>query len=141
LRKLFSKTNIIAAFIFLLYYVATTQFLGLSAPTMILMGFPCPGCGMTRAARFFITGNFAQSFAMHPLLMPTAAFALWAFVWWLKGKDMEKLKTPFIILLVIFLITYIARMWLFFPHQEPLVANPDSLLHNMINLFKRRLQS
>jgi len=136
MRKIYIyKGYIFAAAAFLLYYIVTTRLFGFSSPSMIIVGLPCPACGMTRAARFFITGNFARSFAMHPLFIPTAAFMLWAAVHWLRGKDIKKLQIPLIILLVTFFITYFIRMWLLFPHQEPLVANSDALLHNILNLF------
>lgn len=133
--KKFPKTYIYATLGVVAYYLVMSQLFEFSCIAMLLFGLPCPGCGMTRAAWLFVTGNFANSFAMHPLLVPVGLFAAFAFVWWIKGKNTEKLKTPFIVLLVIFVAVYIVRMILLFPHQEPLVANPDSLLHNVINLL------
>jgi hypothetical protein len=33
----------------------------------LLLGVPCPSCGLTRAARFAVGGEFAAATAMHPL--------------------------------------------------------------------------
>jgi hypothetical protein len=47
-------------------------------PMKTILGIPCPGCGMTRAARFALHGDFAGATRMQPLwfvVMP-AVFAL-----------------------------------------------------------------
>ncbi len=41
-----------------------------------ILGIPCPGCGMTRAARFALHGDFGAATRMHPLwlvVMPACA--------------------------------------------------------------------
>ena len=55
--------------------------------------YPCPGCGLTRAAHLLASGRITESLAMQPLLVPilstTIAFA--ACTVWLTWKD----GTPF----------------------------------------------
>jgi hypothetical protein len=57
--------------------------------------YPCPGCGLTRAAHLFASGHVAESLAMHALLVPilasTTAFA--ACTVWLTWRD----GTPFLL--------------------------------------------
>jgi hypothetical protein len=36
-------------------------------PLFLLTGIPCPTCGMTRAARFALHGDFGAATRMHPL--------------------------------------------------------------------------
>jgi hypothetical protein len=36
-------------------------------PVLALTGFPCPTCGMTRATRLALHGDFAAATRMHPL--------------------------------------------------------------------------
>ena len=38
-----------------------------------LLHAPCPGCGMSRAARLLLAGDVLASLRMHPLAAPTAA--------------------------------------------------------------------
>ncbi|MEI3519926.1 MAG: DUF2752 domain-containing protein [Anaerosacchariphilus sp.] len=35
-------------------------------PMQILLGLPCPGCGMTRALGLFLTGHLAAAWKMQP---------------------------------------------------------------------------
>ncbi len=37
-------------------------------PTAGLTGYPCPGCGLTRAALAVVRGDFATALAFHPLV-------------------------------------------------------------------------
>lgn len=41
-------------------------------PSAAVLGLPCPGCGLTRATLALMHGNFAEAFAMHPLVLPLA---------------------------------------------------------------------
>ncbi len=42
---------------------------GWPCPLRTIVGVPCPGCGMTRAARLVLHGDFAGATRMHPLWM------------------------------------------------------------------------
>lgn len=35
----------------------------------LFLGIPCPACGITRATKYMILGQFQKSFEMHPLLI------------------------------------------------------------------------
>lgn len=38
-------------------------------PTKILFGIPCPGCGMTRAMKLCVEGNFVTAIQMNPNIL------------------------------------------------------------------------
>jgi len=38
-------------------------------PTAAMFGFPCPGCGLTRATLAAFQGHFAEAFRFHPLFL------------------------------------------------------------------------
>jgi hypothetical protein len=42
-------------------------------PFLAITGLPCPTCGITRAARLALHGDFAGAFRMHPLFAPILA--------------------------------------------------------------------
>ena len=48
-------------------------------PTAFFLGFPCPGCGLTRATLALLRGDVGWAFHLHPLvfvLSPLFAYAL-----------------------------------------------------------------
>ena len=72
------STLIVAA----LWFVLALPLLipGFQCPSARYQHRACPGCGLTRACVFIFHGDFAKSFAMHPLAIPTvlsqSAFAV-----------------------------------------------------------------
>ena len=44
-------------------------------PVRGLLGIPCPSCGLTRAARLALVGDFAAASRMHPLWFVVLPFA------------------------------------------------------------------
>lgn len=129
--KKFVKPNILLGVAaFAVFFAAMQLIFGTIAPTMIFFGLPCPACGMTRAGLYFLRGDFSGSFAMHPLLVPGAAFcAAWVALRFLRPDRIKVLQVPGIILLVIFLAVYVYRMVSFFPDEPPMVVNENSVLH------------
>jgi len=121
------------------FFIANWRF-GLVCPMVILFGIPCPGCGLTRAGVLFLTGNFAESFRMHPLLVPTVAFIMWAIVEKFFGsQNFKKMQNPVIVLSVSAFVLYIFRMIRMFPYYPPMVMNSESVLHNIIFLLRERI--
>lgn len=52
----------------LLYLAITNYFFQTPCPIAILLRFPCPGCGMTRACRALLQCQFAQAFHFHAMI-------------------------------------------------------------------------
>lgn len=49
-------------------YSAILQKLSLPCAFRLATGFYCPGCGGTRAVKFFLSGQMIKSFIYHPLI-------------------------------------------------------------------------
>jgi len=131
------KKYLIFAIVFALYFILANYFFGFISPTMIIFGIPCPACGMTRAGFLFLSGNFAESFRMHPLFIPTiiflASLVLFKFFWKDKIKYIQSLS---ILLLLCFLALYVYRMVVLFPDYQPMVVNNESIFHTIMDLLR-----
>lgn len=122
---------------FKLYFIFANLMFGTICLTMIFFGLPCPACGLTRAGVLFLTGNFAESFAMHPLLLPTIVFiAVTLAIKYFWPDKIKFLEIPAVIMLAIFVALYIFRMVNLFPNHPPMVVNSDSILYNIISLLR-----
>jgi hypothetical protein len=85
----------------------------------LLVGLPCPACGLTRAFFALARLDFAAAFAMHPLFWAVPFVPLMA-----HGKLTEKMRNILAFsFLGVFLAAYALRMLLLFPHTEPMVIN------------------
>lgn len=120
---------ILALMLYFLFHALFDAF----CPSVLLSGFPCPGCGMTRAVLYLLRGQFARAWALNP-----AAFlwVLWAalFVWerYGKGRTPKHLLWMLSGILLFMVVVYVFRMWRFFPDRPPYVYRQD-------NLFARTL--
>ena len=70
------KYGIAAAAVLLLYFLMHAVF-NAFCPLVVLTGFPCPGCGLTRSVLFFVTGQWNRSFSVHPLGGAVVVFVLY----------------------------------------------------------------
>ena len=43
-------------------------------PSVCLTGFPCPACGLTRAARLLFCAKFVEAYRMNPMIYPMILF-------------------------------------------------------------------
>jgi len=86
-------------------------------------GIPCPTCGMTRSYLALIQGNLSQAILYHPLffLVPVLFYAFL----FQKKKLMYGL-------FILFMLVYIYRMILYFPHTEPMLYHWHSLWGRII---------
>lgn len=111
-------------------------------PMVILTGFPCPGCGLTRAFLLFFSLHPLEAFTYNP------AYPLWLLMFiiffvkrYILGKKLSSLfKYSFLAVVIITIAVYIFRMSHFFPGSEPLVyydGNIMARIHPEFNQFVR----
>jgi hypothetical protein len=98
-------------------------------PIYTVIGLPCPGCGMSRAAIAFIQGDIQKSLQMHALLLPTG-LCLIVYALFKKGR-----RQVLYIWIAAMLIYYAWRM-VFLWGEQPMVYNEQSVLFWLILLFK-----
>ncbi len=98
-------------------------------PFVLFCGFPCPGCGLSRAFWEFFTFHPIDAFRYNP------SYPLWlgliiAAVWrrYVRGKSLSVLKLPLGITAAVTIVIYIVRMKYDFPGEAPLVFEERNLL-------------
>lgn len=56
---------------------AVMYFMNTTCIIKSLVGYPCPGCGMTRAIIFALRLDFVSAFALHPMVWSVPLLALY----------------------------------------------------------------
>lgn len=127
----------------LFYYAAARIIFRAFCPMVIVTGLPCPGCGLSRAVWYLLTGQFARSFAMHPMavwwLLLIVYFAVNRYV---TGRGVTK---PFLAFLTVVcmatVIVYAYRMLTLFPDRPPMSYTGRNLLERWIPGYRRSVVS
>ncbi|SDB40914.1 DUF2752 domain-containing protein [Butyrivibrio sp. INlla16] len=111
-------------------------------PMVIVTGFPCPGCGMTRALISFIT--------LHPIraMQYNPSYPFWivvliigAYQRYVQGKSFNSLKYPLIIVGCITIGVYVWRLTHSFPSTEPMVYTHQNVLAYIYPEYDRLILS
>ena len=109
------------AVVFVLYDIAAHAMFHAFCPSVFLFGLPCPGCGMTRAVFFFITGQFQKGMQMNPLGLLWILWAAYLVVMrYGFGKKAKGLMTAAGVIVVLMVAVYLYRMYCFFPGEPPI---------------------
>lgn len=92
-------------------------------------GLPCPSCGMTRSYISLFRGDIGNAFFMHPLFPLIPFIALLFFIGRYKKKHFTR---TYIAIGIAFLVVYIIRMIILFPHTPPFDYEYGSLLGRIL---------
>lgn len=107
-------------------------------PFLITTGFPCAGCGMTRAIFHLLTGSFARAMSLNPAAPLWVIFIIW-FVYkrYIKGVTPRSTMLWLGIVSAVAFLIYIYRMINYFPSDPPLVYYRNNLLARLINMLRK----
>lgn len=141
-----------AIVIIVLFMLLLQELLGSSCFSAAVFGIPCAGCGSSRAVWFLLQGRVVDALIMHPLIFVTLAlliiipvFALLRFLRKKRGKETilplstRTVNIFFITLALVYFVVYVVRMILYFPHTEPMLYNPNSVLGYVVSFIRRLL--
>lgn len=119
-----------AIIFFIAYFVFGKKYLHSLCPMVMLTGFPCPGCGLTRAVFCLFRLDFSGAFRIHPFIYPIVFFiALFSWNRYIRKQNMGFwLKTLALLLAVAVIVFYIWRMLKFFPGDPPMSYYSRNLL-------------
>ncbi|HOO28487.1 MAG TPA: DUF2752 domain-containing protein [Lachnospiraceae bacterium] len=116
------------------YLILMNVLFGTGCSIKAITGVPCPGCGMTRAFFYLLSGKFALSFQMHPLLLLWLLYGLYLAVmrYWYGKRPKGMLPILFVLCALMFAV-YVYRMAVWFPNQDPMVyGRPHGVLYKLI---------
>ena len=108
-------------------------------PLIIFCGLPCPGCGISRATAYFLTGRWQQAWQMNPMVFPIAA-GVGYFGWnrYLLGRKVKGIKVVIMALAALLVVAYAVRMYLYYPNRVPYVYTENNVLA-LLYLYWRQM--
>lgn len=131
-----------AILLFAIYNVAVRTLFNAFCPFLILTGFPCAGCGMTRAVFYILTGRIARGMHLNPAAPLWIAFIVW-FFWNRYVCGIHKRRTTLWLGLVcaITLIIYIYRIVNYFPGDPPMVYYKRNIMNTFWQYLLHKVSS
>lgn len=135
------KNYYIAALLFIIYNVIVRWIFHAFCPFLIITGFPCAGCGMTRAVYCLLTGQITRGMNLNP------AAPLWI-VWivfflydrYIRGKNSKWVKVLLGIVAVLTFMIYLYRMLTQFPSYPPMTYYRNNILSKYSTFLRDLLQ-
>lgn len=126
------------------------EYLGSGCAISSVIGFPCPGCGSSRATVLLFQGRLAEALHMHPLIILSllmlvliVGIEIIKYVWRRQGREWENPLPPrvrnilAVSIIALYLGVYVYRMIKYYPHTEPMVYNWNSVWGQIARFFMR----
>ncbi len=121
---------------FAIYNIIVRKMFHAYCPFLILTGFPCAGCGMTRAVFYILTGRLRRGMTLNPAAPMWIVFLLWFFAErYLRGRTPKYVKAVLAMVVVITFGIYLYRMIHFFPGSPPLVFYRNNLISRALRMM------
>ena len=103
----------------------------------LLIGYPCPGCGLTRAFICVMTFHFKEAFIYNPSIYLAAIIAIYFCICRYVLDTKPKYLVPMCIIAgSISIIIYIIRMYYMYPDIEPMTYYENNLLQNILKRLR-----
>ena len=120
------------------YFVLFRKLFITICPVVLITGFPCPGCGMTRALLRLLHFDFVGAWQMHPFVYIILIFAVWFGVRrYIMGiadtQNVWKIAAAIGIFMILF---YVWRMLRYFPGDPPMSYYYGNLLFRIKSIVK-----
>lgn len=129
-----------AAVAVLIYAAAVNLIFHAFCPLVIFCGFPCPGCGVSRAAICFITGHWRQAWELNPVVFPIALVAGYFFLnRYLLGRKVRGIKVLIAVVMALLVVVYCVRMYFYFPNRVPYVYAEHNMLARFFPFYEQIL--
>lgn len=122
-----------AVMLILIFYLLCHRIFDAFCPMIILTGFPCPGCGITRGIWFLMMGQPIRAWKANPMAVLWFAFGI-CIVWqrYVRGKPVKYKKQWLIGLAVGMIVVYVYRMAVCFPGRPPMVYTHHNYMERTV---------
>lgn len=131
----------IAIIIFVIYNVVIRTVFHAFCPFWIIYGLPCPGCGITRAAIYLLSGQVVRAYNLNPAIFAWAPLIVYGFISrYILGKKIRYGNMLLIVVCVITLLMYGYRMVFIFPSNPPLTYNYHCIMKNIFPDYVKLLR-
>lgn len=135
------KDYYIAVFLLILVNIVVRKVFHAFCPFLIITGFPCAGCGMTRAVYHILTGNFSRGINLNPAAPFWIGWILYFGVnRYVLGKNSKWLMRLLTVVCVITFMIYLYRMLTQFPSDPPLTYYKNNILSKYSTIMLELLQ-
>lgn len=120
------------------YVIILRHFFYSTCLSVLITGFPCPACGLTRAGVLVLTGHFAEAARLQPFIYVLAIYIIGVCVYrYLLLKDsMNWAKWTLAVIILCMILFYIYRMICYFPDTPPMTYYRYNLLYYLRGLFQ-----
>ena len=117
----------------LVYIIVMDCFFGRMCPMVLLTGFPCPACGLTRAGLYVLTLNWDLAWQMNPMIFPIGIAIVYAVVCrYVRGVTIYGWQILVALLAVLLIGCYLYRIITGFSWEanthSPMAYSPHNLL-------------
>ena len=123
---------------FVVYYGIAHAVFDAFCPFLVFTGFPCAGCGLTRAGLHLLRGNIVKAAEMNPSIFMVILFMLYCgYFRYIRGTKIKGFSIMLGILVAVTLAVYVYRMYLYFPDRVPYVYHRKNLLAEIFPWYKQ----
>jgi hypothetical protein len=109
-------------------------------PMALILGMPCPGCGITRAFSYASHGHFLEAFGFHPLWPLLLAY--FVFLWGYQIAEAAQGSPPKLptyriagVAIIVLLVFWVLRLAWFFSHGGLATMAHDNGIARLLRLF------
>lgn len=135
------KNYYIAILLFIVFNIVVRMIFNAVCPFLIVTGFPCAGCGLTRAVSCILTGQFTRGMNLNPAAPFWIAWIVFfLFTRYVRGKSSKWIMRLLGVVCVITLVIYFYRMFTQFPGYPPMTYYRNNIMSKYSTILKELLQ-
>lgn len=106
-------------------------------PFVVLTGFPCPACGLTRAGLHLLKGEWIQAWNLNFMIFPIAVIVIVAVIYrYFLNKSVVFLKKYVAAVIIVMVTYYIYRMFAEFPGEAPMSYYYGNLFRKLVEWIR-----